>query len=77
MSWEDKYKVCRHCALPLEAPSQEWALRRFEQGAHSECEKRYQLRIHACCEKATRRFCVCDYSIECPDHGHRCWGSHD
>lgn len=77
MAWNDKFKVCRHCGGDLTPPQVAWAERKLEQGAHLDCEHAYLLRIHACCEKATRRGCVCSYSITCPEHGIRCWGSHD
>ena len=32
---------------------------------------------HACCPKAKERFCMCTIAFSCPDHGHRCIGSHD
>lgn len=30
-----------------------------------------------CCDKATHRACVCRVSVECPDHGTICIGSHE
>jgi len=30
-----------------------------------------------CCDQAARRSCVCRLSVECPDHGVICIGSHD
>lgn len=30
-----------------------------------------------CCEKAKYKYCVCDRSTQCPDHGRRCVGNHD
>jgi len=31
----------------------------------------------ACCAKAWRAQCVCSRSYWCPEHGYRCFGSHD
>lgn len=30
-----------------------------------------------CCEKAVRHACVCITSWKCPEHGIKCYGSHD
>jgi hypothetical protein len=30
-----------------------------------------------CCDKATPLNCICRLSFSCPDHGHKCIGTHD
>ena len=32
---------------------------------------------YACCENATKTFCVCTHATMCPVHGRMCNGSHD
>lgn len=76
--WISKYATCRVCEKKLDDSSFAWAYFKLERKTcSSACYQAETLKRYACCDKATPRACVCSYSIQCPTHGQRCFGTHD
>lgn len=71
------YTVCRVCGEPLEEAFAIWAARQHEQKAHVGCMQVEMFNRYACCPKASRIPCVCEYATTCEVHETRHHGSHD
>jgi len=72
------YKHCRVCGQRVSASHERKARRNISNAiCGPECYAKERLKRVACCEKAVEVHCVCDISIECPDHGRKCHGTHD
>lgn len=77
-SFVQQYLKCRVCGAELSDDRVAVAFWRHQTDVCStECLRKETLRRYACCEKAQPRGCVCAYSTSCPDHGIRCYGTHD
>jgi hypothetical protein len=76
--WVEKFTICRVCGKELDDIRLAFAYWKLEQSVcSSECLSAETHKRYACCEKAKRTNCVCQYSTTCPDHGERHFGTHD
>lgn len=76
--WIQPFRTCRFCKKPV---SDEIFARAFykleEQYCSSECISKENIKKYACCEQAEINNCVCVFSIKCPVHGEKHFGSHE
>lgn len=76
--WILSYRNCRVCGKELDDAAFAVAYWRHEAAVCSTtCLRKETLARYACCDKAEVRGCVCTFSTSCPDHGNRCFGTHD